>query len=693
VGGGPRAGLSSGQTDRASATLLTVVLLPVAARRLVPLRTLLVLGLAGGLCVGCDGAAWCERFKIDCDTQGGVLVPTVVDLDSDGFSAPEDCDDGNGSVHPLANEICDGRDNDCNGQTDEGTPGIRTWYRDLDRDGFGTEDEVVIACDGPQGFVLQGEDCDDFDNRIFPEADEICDGKDNDCDLSVDEDLGKRELRYRDVDEDGYGVEASVALVCGDEAGWSSSYGDCNDSIAEVNPGVEEICNNSRDDDCDGFADPCTVRGERSLEPSDGLLLVGSAKAAVGSVMMEQWDRASNGAIAVGAPDHGVGGEVLVVPLARIDVSSGLEPARGVMGIEAEGARLGASLAPMGQLIGDYGLLAVGAPGYDGAGADAGLVLLATFEAGYEQLADYPGSVEGLGAGMELGASVVTVGDPSIGLSRLAAGAPGADDGDGAVFLFADLVSLGAFTTDDATTVLREGGGRPGFGAELLAGDVDGDGDADLLVSSAAELDGETPLWLFFSPDLDGEVLATDVAMPIAPLGSADRLGARRSLVMDVNADGTADLVLGGPGAGEGRGATWVVLGGVELEDQLAADGLSGAAARIEGISDGQALGSSLASARLEAPTDLTPWLLIGAPGPDSSASEGSAALFLTPLEGVISVASAEGTLRMEAGLGFGGEGTLLPVGDLTRDGRPDLVFGLPGLGAGDLMLWVTPNF
>jgi hypothetical protein len=48
-----------------------------------------------------------------------------LDGDGDGFPASEDCDDGDASVNAGATEICDGADNDCDGEVDEGVTG--TW--------------------------------------------------------------------------------------------------------------------------------------------------------------------------------------------------------------------------------------------------------------------------------------------------------------------------------------------------------------------------------------------------------------------------------------------------------------------------------------------------------------------------------------------------------------------------------------
>ena len=110
------------------------------------------------------------------------------DADSDGFNAQEDCDDGNANIHPLAQEICDQIDNNCDGVVDEDASNRTTWYADSDGDNFGDPSESKLACQTPDGFVAASEDCAPANSEVHPDATEKAgDGVDNDCDGMTDE--------------------------------------------------------------------------------------------------------------------------------------------------------------------------------------------------------------------------------------------------------------------------------------------------------------------------------------------------------------------------------------------------------------------------------------------------------------------------------------------------------------------------
>ena len=151
-------------------------------------------GLVGGDCddaratVSPDAAFdFCDGNDSDCD---GVLDPTEVDDDGDGYIdcgtffdeepadgviGSDDCDPAEATVHPTAPELCDGLDNDCDGNLIQGEA-------DTDGDGF-------LTCNpgepDPATF-----DCDDASAEVFPGAPELCDGVDQDCDGDLIEDFG-----------------------------------------------------------------------------------------------------------------------------------------------------------------------------------------------------------------------------------------------------------------------------------------------------------------------------------------------------------------------------------------------------------------------------------------------------------------------------------------------------------------------
>ena len=74
------------------------------------------------------------------------ITGDAVDYDGDGYDNTEDCDDANSTINPNAVELCDGFDNDCDGEIDEGV--LNLFYQDLDMDGFGNPEESVEACVG-----------------------------------------------------------------------------------------------------------------------------------------------------------------------------------------------------------------------------------------------------------------------------------------------------------------------------------------------------------------------------------------------------------------------------------------------------------------------------------------------------------------------------------------------------------------
>jgi hypothetical protein len=124
----------------------------------------------------------------DPDITDGTTFHT--DADADGYGALDgaiqaceppsgyveddrDCDDDDPEVNPAATELCNGVDDDCDGEVDEASAeDTTTWWIDADGDGYGDPRETAQACDAPSGYAAAGEvDCDDDDATISPVLD------------------------------------------------------------------------------------------------------------------------------------------------------------------------------------------------------------------------------------------------------------------------------------------------------------------------------------------------------------------------------------------------------------------------------------------------------------------------------------------------------------------------------------------
>ena len=165
----------------------------------------------------------------------------------------QDCDDSNAAIFPGNAELCDGLDNDCNTQIDEGV--LLTFYSDLDGDGYGSPVSSILACAAPSNYVDNTDDCDDNDNAQFPGAAEYCNGEDDNCDGQTDESSAVDvQTWYYDADGDSYGNPGATLSQCYQATNYVAQAGDCDDDDPLQNPNATEYCNNE-DDDCNGAID------------------------------------------------------------------------------------------------------------------------------------------------------------------------------------------------------------------------------------------------------------------------------------------------------------------------------------------------------------------------------------------------------------------------------------------------------
>jgi hypothetical protein len=136
----------------------------------------------------------------DGDGQGNfdIQATTCLTTPPTGFVTNDlDCDDTNAAIYSGATEICDGLDNNCDLQIDEGQPN-NFYYTDADGDGFGDPLLPVATCHDtfPPGFANNGLDCDDANPLVNPDGSEggAPDSLDNDCNGLVDDIVGVSRL-------------------------------------------------------------------------------------------------------------------------------------------------------------------------------------------------------------------------------------------------------------------------------------------------------------------------------------------------------------------------------------------------------------------------------------------------------------------------------------------------------------------
>ena len=235
----------------------------------------------------------CDGIDNDCNGLVDDNVTTAVtfyaDQDNDGYGNPNitttaigctppagyvnnqmDCNDSNPAINPLAKESCNGIDDNCNGQVDEGqTENGTPYYYDQDGDGFGDWHNMVLLCYLQPGYTLDATDCNDFDPASHPGATEICDGQDNNCDGTVDEGLPTTSWYY-DMDGDGFGNPAYAAASCFPPSSYYVASGtDCDDYNPEIHPGASELCDGI-DNDCNGLVDDNAVNAYILYPDADG---------------------------------------------------------------------------------------------------------------------------------------------------------------------------------------------------------------------------------------------------------------------------------------------------------------------------------------------------------------------------------------------------------------------------------------
>ena len=126
---------------------------------------------------------------------------------------------------------------------------------DRDNDGYGDDNPI-----SPQAQI--GTDCDDNNIEVHPLSDEFCNEIDDNCDGNIDVNPIDGDTWYSDLDGDGYGDDLTVLQSCLQPEGYVALGGDCDDSETtgfQQSPGLEEICDDDIDNDCNDTIDDTEI--------------------------------------------------------------------------------------------------------------------------------------------------------------------------------------------------------------------------------------------------------------------------------------------------------------------------------------------------------------------------------------------------------------------------------------------------
>ncbi len=257
-----------------------------------------------GVCCKPGGTPACPTLPFEGSCPTGAPKRFYFDSDGDGFGSGQpqqlcarragwiaetivqgkvvlDCDDSDAGVpiNPLAPERCNGFDDDCDGDIDEGLPQT-PWYRDLDGDGFGSDlpGDALSACGRPAGFAPRAGDCNVMSAAFSPAAKEHCNNLDDNCNGAVDE------PPLDDAETPG----GSATVACMQDAGICSLGGvQCvRSAVTNMNSLVcvprevprLEICDDA-DNDCNGLKDDAPGCGGPTSFLSTPKVQFGTARA------------------------------------------------------------------------------------------------------------------------------------------------------------------------------------------------------------------------------------------------------------------------------------------------------------------------------------------------------------------------------------------------------------------------------
>ncbi|MFT4975979.1 MAG: hypothetical protein ACI8S6_001874, partial [Myxococcota bacterium] len=638
------------------------------------------------------------------------------DADGDGFAACEgDCDDADVLINEEADEVCDGVDNNCDGFADLQAVDATTWHLDHDGDGFGDVSFELSLCDQPPNYVDNSDDCDDLDPTSYPNADEVCDLTDNDCDGTTDEDDAlDTETWHLDSDGDGYGDLDSTTAACPDATGlgptgYVADSTDCDDSEELVNPGAVEFCDDI-DNDCDDIID---------TDASDTVIWyvdVDGDGYGVGTSTQESCEQPSG--YALNANDCNDSSSAISPAATEIcdgidndcdgdvdDDDANVDATTGdTWYADSDSDGYGDGSAPIDACYQPTGYvddsedcddtssdvnpdaIEVCDDGIDNncdSGADSCQLELSS--AG--DVAPFYGETSGEGTFSLSHADINDDGTEDIILGAYNASNGGSSALDGAAYVF-----FGPFSGDDSLsgadlTITGTSGEKDAFGiATAGLGDFDDDGTEDFAIAgsqvdntlvSASTTAGGIFIFSGASVSAESALDATDADIILMGEGKQHYLGASVVGGRDLNSDGIMDLLVGAsraPDRSTAEGAVYVVYGGVSAASYTISDV---AQARVEGEDANDKIGTAGSVAMVgDMNGDGEGDMVVGAYLHNSET--GAAYLLAGPISGESMIVDTAAAKMVPASTGdYAGRG-VSSAGDVNNDGYDDFWLSSP---------------
>jgi hypothetical protein len=423
-----------------------------------------------------------------------------------------------------------------------------------------TDDSSPSAEDADKDGFDVTEDCNDGDPAVHPDATEVCDGVDNDCDTTIDVGASDALDYWTDADLDGYGAGKPTAS-CTEVKGAVINGDDCDDARADVSPDGQEVCDAAdADEDCDLLVDD----DDDSLDPKSATTLYADTDADTygdpgANVLSCEGELTGYSADATDCDDASDTVNPGVAEVCGDEVDNNCDSQGCGWSGSADTTDANASIIGSADYI-QFGTDVARAGDVNGDGAEDLIVGSYAFTAYL-----MAGPISGTMSTDDAIAEFTTVmpkdynGYENFGLGDQDGN--GYDDflvaantfnyGNGREYVMLGPVT-GSDTSENQASAILEGDGitgsySPQFGYQPSAGDVNGDGVVDIMVGEPGGFGDTGGVFFFFGPVTTGTLTTADANVSIAGVNYGDWAGAANAADGDVNGDGIDDAVIGAP--------------------------------------------------------------------------------------------------------------------------------------------------